>query len=116
MPVIDGREVEIAGLLSALAAQARSIDGLVEIDTSLGSFYVPACVSQELDQARNELVSEESVESTAMVAEEDSQAPVMAAPPTVEQVREALLRAQSKTDEDLEKGLRELFRLSLGRK
>jgi len=43
-----------SGALAALAAQARQIPGLVEIETSDGSFYVPAEVARAFEGQRNE--------------------------------------------------------------
>lgn len=110
-----GSAVDIAGVLAALAAQSRSVDGLVEIETSLGGFYVPACVAIELEIAREQ--AEDFTEATGTAAEVVEQNPEPVMPPaiTAAEVSNALRRAQQQSNQELKSGLAELLAKALGK-
>ena len=108
-----GTPVDIAGVLSALAAQSRAIPGLVEVDTSLGGFYVPACVAKEISLSRAE--SSACLETGTGDELEQNPDPKPSAAVSAADITEALKRAQIKSDENLKKGLSDLLRQALGK-
>ena len=55
-----GSSGDSAGALAALAAQARQIPDLVEIETSVGAFYVPAEVAGILSEGRTDGQTDEA--------------------------------------------------------